>query len=245
MAKKYIVLSPLNTQNNIGGIVIVSDEIGNTKCCVSLFGVGNEKMELLFDDLVTIRQFKIGNASSFEIEKNYNDLSDFVVGVFNSERKLIMIGSTFGIENQEQIERLKIALENKDALKRLGALAKRAIGSFGGGVTFFDSMALTLFELFALGVPDSTIQSIIPNSKWVKIFTHKDVIGVGIVERDGKICAVGLAFPAMSREKPRKEVDENFTFYPISKNMPNGFGYFIVLQDAIDGSVIKSRQKIG
>lgn len=242
--RKYIVLKPTTVSQNAGGIAILSEGVGKTNCYVSLFGVENINNEVLIDDLVSVRQFQMKHkVAEFEIEKLFTDFTDFVIGVFNENKKLVLMGSTLGVESQEQKERLLIALENKHALSHFGELARNVVLKNKTYKTFFEETVLLLFDLFSYGVPDETISGLVPNSKWVKVFSAKEVIGVGIVESGGAISAVGLAYPVMNRNQRKKEIDSCFTFFPLSDTSPNGFGYYIVLQSAKDGSVVSVRSK--
>ena len=233
---KYIVLNSTNG-SNCGGLAIFSDAIGNTNLSISTFGLKDVENEVVVDDLVFVRQFSLKQKTGqFVIERNINDFSDIVVGIFNKDRRLVLAGSTIGIETKEQRNRLEIALENKCALKHFGELAKQAIVK--ANKTFFDEVVLLLFDLFACGLPDNNLQKLIPNSKWVKVFCEKDVIAVGVVERNGKLSEVGLAFPVICKRQTRAEIDSNFSFLPLCDQNPNGFGYYVVLQRAKDGVVV-------
>ncbi|MBO7508390.1 MAG: hypothetical protein J6T39_01955 [Clostridia bacterium] len=242
--RKYIVLKPTVINQNAGGIVIISESTDKTNCYVSLFGVEPTENIFMFDDLISVRQFEMKHkVAEFEIEKLFSDFSDFVVGIFNQNKKLILTGSTIGIESREQKERLEIALENKNAISHFGNIAREMISKQNKSRTFLDQTITLLLDLFSFGVPDAQISKLIPNSKWVKVFSTKEVVGVGILEKDNKIYAIGLAFPVINKEYKRKEIDDSFCFMPLNKNLPNGFGYYVVFQSAKDGSVIPFEPK--
>jgi len=234
---KYIVLKSPNAKSGSGGIVVLSDAIGNTSLTISVFGINDSDLELLVDDLVFVRQFSLHQKyCQFKLEKNIDDFTDIVVGVFNKNRELLLVGSTIGIETKEQKERLEIALENKMSLKHFGSIARQAISK--KYKTFFDEIIMIVLDLFACGFPDENLQKLIPDSRWVKVFCEKDVIAVGVVESEGKLSEIGLAFPVICKQQKRQEVDSNFAFLPLSENCPNGFGYYVVLQRAKDGTVV-------
>ena len=234
---KYIVLNSVSSNKNSGGLVVFSNSIGNTKVYVSLFGFDSSEYKIVVDDLVQVRQFQINHKiGEFEIEKSLNDFTEIVIGVFEKLGELILVGSTIGIETERQKERLCIALEKKDSLLHFGSLAKKAIMTYDK--TFFEETILTILELFAYGVPDLSLEKLIPNSKWVKVFAEKEVVGIGVVEKNGTIESVGLAFPVICKTQKSKNVDSNFSFLPLNKSCPNGFGYYVVLQNAKDGKVV-------
>ena len=242
--KKYIVLKPTQINQNCGGIVIITTDENKTACYISLFGVENLNNEVLIDDLVSVRQFSMKHKmEEFEIDKTFSKISDFVVGIFDDNKRLILIGSTIGVESAEKRERLYIALENKQALNHFGKLARDTLQTNRVGKTFFEETILTLLDLFSFGVPDFSISGLIQNSKWVKVFSEKEIIGVGVVENNGNIESIGLAFPVMTKNQKKKEIDNNFKFFPLNASNPNGFGYYIVLQSAKDGSVVPFKAK--
>ena len=129
-----------------------------------------------------------------------------------------------------------MSLENKYSLKHFGRLAKQAMAK--KDKTFFEETIFMLLDLFAFGLPDESLQKLIPSSRWVKVFLEKDVVAVGVVEENGEVSKVGLAFPVISKNQKREEIDSNFSFVPLSAENPNGFGYYVVLQSAKDGKVV-------
>ena len=234
---KYIVLNSVSANKNSGGLVVLSAGIGTTKAYISLFGVQGAAFTILVDDLVQVRQFSLNHkVGELEIEKDIDDFVEIVIGVFDSAGELIFVGSTIGIQTKAQKERLCVALEKKDSLSHFGSLAKKAIASYEK--SFFDETILVLLELFEYGVPDLCLEKLIPNSKWVKVFSEKEVVGVGVVEKSGRVDSVGLAFPVICKNQKNKNIDSNFSFLPLSNSNPNGFGYYIVLQSAKDGKVV-------
>ena len=237
---KYIVLNSVSSNKNSGGLVVLSANLGKTKAYISLFGVQNSKFNILIDDLVQIRQFEFNHKiGEIEIEKSLEDFSEIVIGVFDSAGELVLVGSTIGCETKEQKERLCIALEKKNSLSHFGSLAKNAIKLFNK--SFLEETILVILELFEYGVPDLSLEKLVPGSKWVKVFSEKEVIGVGVVEKNGSVESVGLAFPVICKSQKNKSIDCNFTFLPLCANNPNGFGYYIILQSAKDGKVVSMR----
>ena len=241
---RYIILNPLEKNSGTGGLVVLSADIGKTKVSISVFGSSEKEFEVLIDDLIFVRQFSMTHRiGQFELEKTLEDLGDVVVGLFNRNRELVFFGSTIGVETKEQKERLEIALENKYSIRHFGELARDVI--VNGKKTFFDETVLVLLDLFSLGTPDSSLQKLVPHSRWVKIFLEKDVVAVGVVEKNGIVSAVGLAYPVFSKSQTRGEVDSCFSFLPINKLNPEGFGYYVVLQSAKDGSVVTMNAEKG
>lgn len=242
---RYIVLTPPNDSEPIGGVMVIETSGAKTSCFVSFFGLGGLQPTILIDDLVKVRQFEVSPSfSEIDLDPAIGLACDLVVGVFSQSKKLLMSGSTFGGETEEQKERLKIALEQDGRLAHFLGLAKEVFAvedqlDAEENLTFLQQTEGLLFELFSYGVPDKSLSRFVPNSKWVKIFLKTDVVGVGIVENHGQVTAIGLAFPVLSRKAKHKAVDNNFSFFPQNSANPNGFGYYIVLQHAKDGSVVK------
>jgi len=237
---KYIILNPTKENDTMGGVVVFESKNGKASCVVSLFGLKISAPKLLIDDLVNVRQFDIAPGfSEIELDDALAAAKDIVVGVFDGDM-LVATGSSFGLETDEQKQRLCLAIEKKDALSHFKTLAKDAAEKFENSKkSFFQNLEFLLFELFAYGVPDSSISKFVPNSKWVKLFLNRDVLGVGVVEKAGEISAVGLAVPVLSKSQKHALVDSSFTFFPQNKTSPNGFGYYIVLQSAKNGAVQK------
>ena len=248
---RYIVLTAPSDKDSIGGVVVLENKNGKTTCFVSLFGVKDLSPILLIDDLVKVRQFEISPSfSEIDLDSAVGFATDIVVGLFDKNKRLLASGSTFGEESPKQRERLAIALEKDGNLEHFMNLAKEVFDVEDKlfaqeqkqkkveEPTFLQQTELLLFELFAYGVPDKALSKFVPNSKWVKLFLSSDVVGIGIVEHEGRVSAIGLAFPVLSKAHKHKGVDKSFCFFPQNLENPNGFGYYIVLQDAKDGSVV-------
>ena len=241
---RFIILSSPNDKELVGGVVVVETVNKKSTCFVSLYGVNDFNPILLIDDLVKVRQFEISkNFSEIDLDPAVGFATDLVVGLFNNKKNLIASGSTFGEETEENRERLKIAIEKDDRLAHFLNLAKNVVDndlvlSQKQNNTFLDKTQALLFELFAYGIPDKSLARFVPNSFWVKLFLKTDVVGVGIVQTAGNITGVGLAFPVLSKNYKHKAVDENFVFFPQNLSNPEGFGYYIVLQNASDGSIV-------
>lgn len=223
-----------------------------------LFGVFDEKPILLLDNLVQIREFEVSHVLT-EIDIDSHLLaSELIVGIFDSKHRLIATGSTFENEVEpERIERLKIAKEEPDKLSHFQNLVHNMIfkktdhspkqvfsvchqkhekeePSYSSN-RFFNEIEAPLLELFCLGQQDRILNKLIPNTKWVRIMKYEQMVGIGVQVLQNKVHAVGLAIPVLSRARKTIEIDNHFTFFPQNINYPDGFGYYIVLQDAITG----------
>ena len=121
---KYIILSPLDKKQKIGGVVVIESKNKNISCFVSLFGLEIGCPILLIDDLVNVRQFEISSSfSEIDLDFSLNFSTDIVVGLFDKDRHLLATGSTMGFETEEYIERLKISIEKENQLDHYLELA--------------------------------------------------------------------------------------------------------------------------
>ena len=97
-------------------------------------------------------------------------------------------------------------------------------------------------KLFEKNPIESNLQSIIPNSKWVKIEYEDDgdFYVFGLLYEDEKIKYVCYGVPAVYEDEPPKELSGYPTFLPLNKDEKKGFGYWLTYQDAETGEPIKA-----
>lgn len=103
--------------------------------------------------------------------------------------------------------------------------------------TFYLEILDQLNALFEDHKEDEYLNSIIPNSSWVKISYDSDrFYSVGILKEDGEVKYIGYAVPSDYSETPPVELGNNAQFVPLNFDNPKGKGYFMIYQKAEDGS---------
>jgi|AGTN01.1.fsa_nt_gi hypothetical protein len=107
------------------------------------------------------------------------------------------------------------------------------------GVKFYQSVRSRLDEIMTINPREEALEKVIPDSKWVKIrYDGEDYYVVGVLSDEGVTTHIAYGVPGLESVKPPKEAEELCDFLPLPEG--NGKGYWIMFQDATNGSIIKN-----
>ncbi|MBE7075987.1 MAG: hypothetical protein E7375_02855 [Clostridiales bacterium] len=108
---------------------------------------------------------------------------------------------------------------------------------------FFEKLKPQIDRLFEKNPIENNLQTLIPNSKWVKIDYEDDgdfyVFGL-LYSENKNVKYVCYGVPAVFEEEPPKELSGYPIWLPLNKENEKGFGYWLTYQDAITGEPIKA-----
>lgn len=107
---------------------------------------------------------------------------------------------------------------------------------------FFERLRPQIEKLFEKNPCEENLQSIIPNSKWIKVEYEDDgdfyVFGL-IYDENEEVKYVCYGVPAVFEEEPPKELSGFPTWLPLNAENKEGFGYWLTYQDAESGEAVK------
>lgn len=108
---------------------------------------------------------------------------------------------------------------------------------------FIDKLKPQIDKLFENNPTESSLQNIIPSSKWVKVDYEDDgdfyVFGLLYDDRENvKYICYGV--PAVFEEEPPKELSGFPIWLPLDSSNAKGFGYWLTYQDAVTGEPVKA-----
>lgn len=103
---------------------------------------------------------------------------------------------------------------------------------------FYRSVKHSLEEILASHDKETTLESLIPNSQWVKIsYSDNEYYAVGIIKENDKITNIAYAIPSQINSSVPKEIEEYCSFHMIEPDNING--YWMLLQNINDGTIRK------
>lgn len=106
---------------------------------------------------------------------------------------------------------------------------------------FYQEMKAHLDKIFEEGEEESYLESLIGQSKWVKVKLSKgEYYVVGIIWEDDEIKYICYGVPGVYDKQPPKELSGFPVWFPLDKENPNGFGYWLSYQDAESGESVKA-----
>lgn len=109
--------------------------------------------------------------------------------------------------------------------------------------TFIDKLKPQIDKLFEANPIENNLQSLIPNSKWVKVDYEDDgdfyVFGL-LYDEAGQVKYVCYGVPAVFEEEAPRELSGYPIWVPLDRENYEGFGYWLTYQDASTGEPIKA-----
>lgn len=107
--------------------------------------------------------------------------------------------------------------------------------------SFFSTIKNQVDELLNNYEQELALETIIPNSKFVKVDYEQngDYYIFGVIYEDDKIKYVVYGLPGEYGIKPEDEYSSFYQWLPLNSDNPEGFGYYLMYQDAQNGEAIK------
>ena len=96
--------------------------------------------------------------------------------------------------------------------------------------------------LFKNNEKEEFLESLIPNSKWVKVEYEEsgDYYILGLIYEQDELLYIVYGVPGIYQKMPPKEISGYPVWFPLDANKPESFGYWLSYQDAKTGENIKA-----
>ena len=109
-------------------------------------------------------------------------------------------------------------------------------------LAFYSKLKNQIDRLFEENPSEEYLEKIIPNSKWVKVEYEKqgDYYVIGLIEENGKLEYISYGVPGVFQNTPPKELSGYPVWLPLDSEKKDGFGYWLVYQNANTGESIKA-----
>ncbi len=106
--------------------------------------------------------------------------------------------------------------------------------------TFYQELKPQIDKLFAENKKESYLESIFPDSKWVKVSLDGDDYYVfGLIMEEGRVKYICYGVPGVYQKNPPRELSGNPCWLALDSENKEGFGYWLTYQDAENGESIK------
>lgn len=145
-------------------------------------------------------------------------------------------------------ESIKISsAENKDLLESKNSFnnvdIKKEIDNVIEAQTFYMQVKPQVDALFEKYQPDEILNSIIANSKWVRVAYDggEEFYVLGLIfnqENSSQVDFICYGVPSSSPNNPPEDIKDYAQWLPINIQNPQGEGYFIVYQNAYNGETV-------
>lgn len=138
-------------------------------------------------------------------------------------------------ENMQNVSKQKLQQDNSDNSDNQ---TKKPIDDIGD---FLSTISEQIDEMLIKYPTENTIMELVPNSKFIKIEDEyeNNTYVIGVIYENSKIKYLAYGVPAKYNTPAPKELGSNYQWIPIDFNDPMTDGYYVLYQDAVDGSIIK------
>ena len=103
---------------------------------------------------------------------------------------------------------------------------------------FLNDIIYQLDEMFAKYPEDDVLKSIIPSSRFVRVDANPPYV-LGIIYEDGAMKYIAYGVPATYNSLPPSDLGQHYQWLPLNPNDVMSDGYFMIFQDALNGTLIE------
>lgn len=107
--------------------------------------------------------------------------------------------------------------------------------------TFYEELKPQIDKLFAENKEEGYLESIFPDSKWVKVSLDDDDFYVfGLIMEEGKVKYICYGVPGVYQKNPPRQLSGQPSWLALDEGNEEGFGYWLTYQDAENGESVKA-----
>lgn len=103
---------------------------------------------------------------------------------------------------------------------------------------FLNDIIYQLDEMFKNHPEDETLNSIIPNSRFIQVTSEKPYV-LGVIYEDNQLKYIAYGVPASYNSLPPVDFAKHYQWLPLNPKDVMSDGYFMIYQDAITGTLVE------
>lgn len=242
--ENYIINEPLNLNQKISAVVV---QIENNKPSILIWG-SNETSRVWqnsflfdFEKNEENKKDEIDETSSFfeplQQTSNEDELAKTANHVCNDE--ICNDSDDFSdYETDEEIE--KIVDQSFANFKEENDENQSNQVDENNKSEFLNSVEQQINELLNNHDEEKALEEIIPNSKFVKVNSEGENFYIfGVIYENNEIRYIVYGLPGEFNVKPDDEYAKFYQWLPLNQDNPQGYGYYLMYQDAINGNQVE------
>lgn len=107
---------------------------------------------------------------------------------------------------------------------------------------FYLEMKPQLDDLFENNPSEEYLQTLLPNSKWVKVKIDENgnYYVLGLIYEEEKLKFICYGVPGVYQKSAPRQLSGYPVWFPLDEDKPQGFGYWLSYQDADSGESVKA-----
>lgn len=108
--------------------------------------------------------------------------------------------------------------------------------------SFYSKLKNQIEKIFDENKTEEYLEKIIPNSKWAKVEYEKngDYYVIGLIYESGQLAYLCYGVPGVYQKNAPEELSGYPVWLPLDSDKKDGFGYWLVYQNADTGEAIKA-----
>ncbi|MGN1207915.1 MAG: hypothetical protein ACI4TI_00400, partial [Christensenellales bacterium] len=164
------------------------------------------------------------------------DSEDFSIQTFNDESLDDNDYSDF--ETDEEIE--KIVDQSLNKFQEVEDEIEEVENNSNNKSEFLNSVEEQINELLNNYEEEKALENIIPNSKFVKVNSSGENFYIfGVIYENDIIKYIVYGLPGEFSVKPDDEYANFYQWLPLNSENPQGYGYYLMYQDALNGNQVE------
>lgn len=104
--------------------------------------------------------------------------------------------------------------------------------------TFLNEISSQLDEMFKIYPEDDMLNSIIPESRFIKVDNTEQSYVLGVIYEDKMMKYLAYGVPATYNSLPPADLGNNYQWLPINPKDVMSDGYFMIYQNALTGNIV-------
>ena len=221
--ENFIIEKSLNLEDKISIAIL---QIKDNKSNILVWGSTetNRVWKNAFNDEVDLlNNTKTNEINDRNLEENIEDDAE---SFLNSK-----ILNNDDYENDEEIEKIIDNALNEDNFKEENLLNNEN--------EFLSSINDQISELLNNYEEEKALENLIPNSKFVKVNNDDSFYIFGVIYENEKIRYIVYGLNGEFDVKPNDEYSSFYQWLPLNPDNPEGYGYYLMYQDALTGAQVE------
>lgn len=177
------------------------------------------------------------NLNNQTVQQNYEDFSKV------EQTKDLSSSQT---NNTNSLSKDKInsnQLEHKDKMDNLSSkekdLIEESTKNLAEQENFLNEIVEQIDEMFKLYPEDNLLNSIIPDSRFIKVDNNDQSYVLGIIYEDKMMKYIAYGVPAKYNSLPPADLGKNYQWLALNPNDVMSDGYFMIYQNALNGKIVE------
>ena len=104
---------------------------------------------------------------------------------------------------------------------------------------FLNEIVEQIDEMFKLYPEDNLLNSIIPDSRFIKVDNNDQSYVLGIIYEDKMMKYIAYGVPAKYNSLPPADLGKNYQWLALNPNDVMSDGYFMIYQNALNGKIVE------